>query len=457
LRVAAQLAVSRNGVKLADLTAELADLQHRLDVLETGGDERTAVRTVFTWSYQNLAPVAARMFRLVGLHPGPDISAAAAASLAGLPAAQAGEALGELTRAHLLQEHPAGRFTCHDLLRAYAAELAALDESAAQRHAAVHRVLDHYLHTAHAADRLLHPSRVPLAIPPPEAGTLLEVPGDQDQALAWFDAEHKVLMAAITQAAGSGFSRHAWQLPVSLATVLELRGHWEDLIDTGRTALAAAKALKDGRAQARVRDKLGFAYLLRGQYGEATAQFGRSLELYRQLGDQVGEASLQLNVSFLLERQGRYAAAARADRRALRLFQAAGHRGGEGLALNAAGWHLALLGKHEQALACCQQALALQRDLGDPLDEANTWDSLGYVYDKLGQYEQAADCYQQALRIFSRSEGQYRQALVLDHLGDTHRNAGDAQAARDAWRQAVAILDGMHHPDAETLRAKLAP
>jgi len=455
LRVAAQLAVTREGVALADLTAELADLQHRLDVLATGGDERTTVRTVFTWSYQDLDPAAARMFRLMGVHPGPDISAPAAASLAGVPRSQARQTLGELTRAHLLHERPPGRFSCHDLLRVYAAEQAAAHESPAERRAASHRALDHYLHTAYAADRLLHPSRERLALPSPQPGMLPEKPADPDQAMAWFDAEHKVLMAAITHAAESGLTRHAWQLPWSLATFLDLRACWEDLIDTQSIALTAATSLKDERAQALVRDRLGFFCLLRGQHDDAAEHFEQALEQFRQLGDQIGEARVHLNVSLLLERQGRHAAAARRDKRALSLFRAAGHRAGQALALNAAGWHLALLGKHQQALTCCQQALALQRELGDRFDEANTWDSLGYIHDRLGQHEQAAGCYQQALRLLGRSKERYRQAIILAHLGDTHHHAGDLQAARDAWGQAVAIFDDMHHPDAETVRAKL--
>jgi tetratricopeptide (TPR) repeat protein/transcriptional regulator with XRE-family HTH domain len=455
LRVAAQLAAARNGAGLADLTTELADLRHRLDALETGGDERTAVRAVFTWSYQDLSPAAARMFRLAGIHPGPDISTAAAASLAGVPPAQARHALGELTRAHLLREQPAERFSCHDLLRVYAAEQAAAHDSPAQRHAAVHRVLDHYLHTAHAADRLLHPSREPLVLPPPQPGTLPENLAGPDQAMAWFDGEYKVLMAAIERAAGSGFSCHAWQLPVSLGTYLELCGRWDDAIGTQHIALAAVMSLNDERTQARVRDRLGFIHLLRGWYQEAGAQFERALEQYRQLQDQLGEANVHLNVSLLLERQDRLAAAAEEDERALNLFRAAGHRAGQALALNAAGWHLALLGKHQQALASCRQALALQGELGDRLDEANTWDSLGYIHHRLGQYEQAIACYQQALGLLARTKEGYRQALILTHLGDSHHSAGDAPAARSAWRQALAILDSMHHPDAQAVRAKL--
>jgi tetratricopeptide (TPR) repeat protein/transcriptional regulator with XRE-family HTH domain len=455
LRVAAELVVARSGVALADLTTELADLQHRLDMLETGGDEHTTVRTVFTWSYQDLGPAAARMFRLAGIHPGPDISAPAAASLAAVPLAQARRALAELTRAHMLNEHQPGRFSCHDLLRVYAVEQARAHDSPVQRRAAMHRVLDHYLHTAYAGDRLLHPSRNVVVLSPPERGTRPETPADPEQAMAWFDAEHNVLLAAIARAAEAGFRRHAWQLPWSLATFFSLRAHHEDLDDTQRIALAAATSLGDVAAQALAADRLGFACLLRGQHQAATDYFQQALDGFQQVGDQGGEACTYLNVSFLLERQGRHAEAVREDEHALDLFQAMGHRAGQATALNAAGWHLALLGNHQQALTRCQQALALQRELDDRLDEANTWDSLGYIHGQLGQHAQAATCYLEALRLLSRTRERWRQATVLVHLGDTHHGAGDLQAADEVWRQAVAIFDDMHHPDAEAVRAKL--
>jgi tetratricopeptide (TPR) repeat protein/transcriptional regulator with XRE-family HTH domain len=454
LRVAAQLAIEHDGVTLADLTAELADLGHRLDLLETGGDERTSVRSVFTWSYHDLDPAAAAMFRLVGVHPGPHISSAAAASLAGVTASQARRALGDLTRAHLLHEYPPGRFGCHDLLRALATEPAAVHDGPARR-TAVNRVLDHYLHTACAADRVLHPSRVPLDLPAPQPGTLPENPADPNQALAWFDAEHNVLIAAITHAAASGLHRYAWQLAWSVATFLDLRAHWDDLIDTQRTALAAATALQDQSAQALAHYKLAVGYLLRGQHHDAAAHLEQGLELFRQHGDRVGEAGVRLAISLQLEWQNQYAAAVREDELSLSLFRAAGDRAGQARALNAVGWHLALRGRHHQALSRCQQALALQRELGDMLDEANTWDSLGYIHDRLHQHDQAIACYQHALHLLGPIKERHRQAIILDHLGDTYHHADNPEPARDAWHQALAILADIHHPDAQNIAAKL--
>jgi DNA-binding SARP family transcriptional activator/Tfp pilus assembly protein PilF/DNA-binding XRE family transcriptional regulator len=454
LAVAAARAAARPHRSLATLAAELRTTTGRLDALDTG-DPAASVRAVFSWSYQQLSPQAARLFRLLGLHPGPDITVAAAASMAGIPPRQAGQALDELTEAHLFAEHFPGRYAFHDLLRAYAAEQAASHHSPAQRRAATRRVLDHYLHTAYAADRLVRPSRAPLALPAPQPGTLPEKPADPDQAMAWLGAEHKVLMGVITHAAASGHSRHAWQLAWSVATFLNVRAYWDDLTGTQRTALAAATSLKDARAQALAHERLGFACLLRGHHHDAAEHFRQALALFQELGDQAGQAVVHLDVSLLLERQGSHAAAVHEDQCALSLSRAAGDRAGQARALNAAGWHQALLGQHQEGLTCCQQALALQRQLGDRLDEAATWDSIGYIHDRLGQHEQATGCYQQALRLLAPHNERHRQAIILTHLGDTHHNAGNPKAARDAWFQALAIFDSMRHPDAEGVRAKL--
>jgi tetratricopeptide (TPR) repeat protein/transcriptional regulator with XRE-family HTH domain len=455
LRVAAHLAVSRGDVTLAALAAQLADLRNRLDVLQTGDDERTTVRAVFTWSYQALNPAQARMFRLAGLHPGPDISAAAAASLAGISRSQARQALADLSLAHLLHEDPTGRFSCHDLLRAYAAEQAASLDTPRQRRAATRRVLDHYLHTAYAADRLLRPARRPPAMPAPPRDLLPEKLASPDEARAWFDAEREVLMAAVAHAAAAGFSRHAWQLAWTIGTFLNVRADWDALIGVQRIALAAAESLRDTHAQAFVRDQLGFAYLPRGQYQDADAHFRQALLLYRQVGDTQGQASVNLNLSLMLEWQGQHAAAVRADQRALRLYRGAGDRAGQARALNALGWHRALVGQHRQALTACQQALALQRELGDRLDEAATWDSIGYIHDRLGQREQAVTCYTEALRLLDPDKERHRQAIILTHLGDTHHNAGDSPAAARAWSSALVIFESLQLPDAQAVRVKL--
>jgi hypothetical protein len=200
---------------------------------------------VFSWSVRQLSPAAARMFGLLGLHPGPDISAPAAASLAGHGHAQARSLLRELTSANLLTEHAPGRYALHDLLRAYASEQAESTESESERQAASGRILDHYLHTARTADLMFETARPPVTLAPARPGVTPEQPADSGQARAWFEAEHHVLLAAVALAAERGFGVHAWQLPWTMWGFHDRCGHWHQHAASQRTALAAATRLGD--------------------------------------------------------------------------------------------------------------------------------------------------------------------------------------------------------------------
>jgi DNA-binding XRE family transcriptional regulator len=217
LNIVAARAAGEPCRSLAALAGQLRDARHRLDMLDTG-DRVADVRAAFSWSCQHLAPLTARMFRLLGgVHPGPDISAPATASLAGVPLGQARRALAELAAARLVAEQPAGRFSLHDLLRAYAAEQAQAHESETERRAALHRMLDHYLHTTCRAALLLAPARDPLTLAVPQPGAVPEDLADYAQALSWLEAEHPVLLRAVATAAAAGLDTYAWQFPWGLS------------------------------------------------------------------------------------------------------------------------------------------------------------------------------------------------------------------------------------------------
>ena len=449
---------AQSGFPLAALAGELAEASGRLDALDAG-DPAAEVRAVFSWSYTALSPTAARLFRLLGLHPGPDLSATAAASLAALRPAEARRLLAELTRASLLTEHVPGRYTFHDLLRAYAADLTHSHDPADHRRAAVGRMLDHYLHTAHTADRLLHPTRDPItlthALAPPAPGVTPEQPADRRQALAWLTAEHPVLLAAVQLAAETGSDTHSWQLAWILAAFLYRRGHWQDLTTAWQTAMPAAGRLHDPAAQAYAHRYLARAHIRLVRYPDAHTHLRHALHLYTHTGDHRGQAHTHGILSTLLAQQGRPGQALDHAQQALTLCRAAGHRRGQALALNAIGWCHVLLGDHQQALPYCQQALALHQELGDRAGQAHAWHSLGYAHHHHAHHTHAADCYQHALHQYRDLGARYEEAFVLTHLGDTHQAAGDPDAARAAWTHALDILTELDHPDAHTVRAKL--
>src|SRR5262249_44130823 len=157
------------------------------------------VRSVFSWSYSALSPGAARLFRLLGLPTGPDISAPAVASLAGVPPLDSRRLLAELAAAHLVSETAPGRYRGHDLVRAYAAELSTLDDE--ERRSALHRLLDHYVHSAHAASVLTDSYRAPIVVLPAVSGVTPEVLTERSAALDWFATEQATLIAAISLSA----------------------------------------------------------------------------------------------------------------------------------------------------------------------------------------------------------------------------------------------------------------
>ncbi|MGE5826836.1 MAG: AfsR/SARP family transcriptional regulator [Micromonosporaceae bacterium] len=454
LALVAARAAARPRVPLHVLAGELADARQRWQTL-TGDDPHTDVRAVFSWSYQALTPVAAGLFRLLGLHPGPDITVPAAASLAGITPDAVRPVLAELTQASLLTEPTAGRYTCHDLLRDYATQLAETIDTDEQRHTAIGRILDHYLHTAYLAERLLDPALGPLPLASPRAGVTPEQPSEYAQALDWFTAEHQVLLAAVAHAAATGIDTHTWQLAWTVTTFLTRRGHWHDQVAVGQAAIAAAQRLADPTALIRAHRSLAYAYTRLGRFDDAHTQLHQALDPATRTGDQTQQAWIHSSLANLWEQRGQPAQALPHARQALRLFQAAAHQGGQAHALNMVGWCHTRLGQHEQALTYCQQALTQYQRLGDRHGQANTWDSLGHAHHHLGQHTQALTCYQHALTLFQELGDSYYEAIALTHLGDTHHATGNPQAAREAWQHALTILDNLNPPDAILVRAKL--
>jgi DNA-binding SARP family transcriptional activator/tetratricopeptide (TPR) repeat protein len=454
LAVAAVRAASSPGLALTSLTEQLRDMRGRLDALDAE-DPGSSVRAVFSWSYQHLSSPAARMFRLLGTHPGPDISLPAAASLAGVPRTEARRILAELTGTHLLTQDARGRFAFHDLLRAYAMEEARGQTHRAEQLEATHRLLDHYLHTARAASILLCPGRDPaFVLAAPRPGTEPESLTDDGHALTWFEAEHQVLLAVISQAEAAGFDAHAWQLPWALADYFSRRGHWQDQTTTQRTALAAAQRLGDRAAQARAHHGLGCAQSVSSAGRAGHAHLAHALRLYRELGDQLGQSSIHLSFAMAFDFQRRPEKALDHARQVLTLARATGHAVEEANALSTIGWLYAELGDYPRALEHCRPGLDACRDLGDRNGEAATWDSLGYVEHHLGNFDQATTCYEHALKLSRDIGNLLNQAVILDHFGDAREAAGDTRGAGESWRQALAILDDLHHPDAMRLRRK---
>jgi DNA-binding SARP family transcriptional activator len=454
LAVVAARAVVNPGFALAALADDLRAEGTGLDAFD-GEDLVTSVRAVFSWSYRRLSEQAATLYRLLGLHTGPDIGISAAASLAGVPTTAVRSQLAELTRAHLLTEHVPGRFGSHDLLHAYAAELARTHDTTEDREAAVGRVLDHYLHTAHAADRVLRAHRDPIPLPPARPGVVPETPADLSDALTWFGTEQAVLVAAVTHAATHGFAGQAWRLATTLADFLGRGGRWDVQAALHETALDAAVRSTDRSGQAYAHIGLAHALAWLGRSEDAETHYASALALFGELDNVIGQAHVEMGLGLMFEQQNRIEDALSHSTGALELFRAASHTAGQGNALNNIGWLLAQRGEHEQALTYCRAALDLLTEVDDFHSQANVWDSIGYLNHQLGRHAEAIAYHQRALELFREVGDEFYVADTLVHLGSVHADTGDHEFARRTWLQALDILDELRHPDAEDVRAKL--
>lgn len=453
--VAARAQQSR--FSLERLAAELGTTEHQLDALETG-DPATDVRAVFSWSYTSLTDAAARLFRLLGLHPGPSVSVAVAVSLSGRRTPEVRRALTELIRASLLTEPAPGRYTCHDLLRAYATDLVRAQEPEASRQAAATRLLDHYTHTAYTGALLLNPAlpRIALPVTQPAADTQPECFADHREAMQWFAAERLALLALTRQAAAEhGKDAYAWQLAWALDTFLLRRGHWHDLGAAWQIALEASRRLGEPTAEATAHRNLARAAVQVGRHADALTHLQRALEMSTSAGDRKGTAGTHQTLAVLWHRAGNPQLAVDHSEQALALFQAVGERRGEAQNLNSVGWYRALLGEHSRALPLCRRALLLFEELGDRAGLANTLDTLGYAHHHLGDHREAIDYFTRALLVYREIGERHLEANTLSHLGDTHQTGGDLAAARDAWSQALRILTDLAHPEADILHGKL--
>ena len=451
--IAARAAVHPK-LPLAHIVSELRDARHSLDIFAQ--DDPTAdLRSVFDWSYQNLSRPAARLFRLLGLHCGPDISVAAAASLAGVEVRDVRRLLAELTEANVITEFTAGRYGQHDLLRAYAAEQASGYEAPDEQAAALRRVFDHYLHSGAAASRTRNPHRLPIELQPLSEAVFPETFESGEQTVTWFASEHRVLVAAVHQAARSGFDAHAWQLAWVLADYLQRSGHWRDQAVTQHAALDAARRISSLAGQASAYGNLARAYARSEDTGKARHYFERAFELQREIGDPAAQAHTQLGLGALAIDEGRHEDALQSASLASELFREAGDHMGQQRALNSLGWCYAQIGNFELALEVCQQALAILRGSGLLESQGHAWDSVGYAQHHLGDFESARESYGQALVMFRRMGAAHAEAETLWHLGDTQQALGDLAAAKDSYRRSLEIFEGLGHDKAAAVRASL--
>jgi tetratricopeptide (TPR) repeat protein/transcriptional regulator with XRE-family HTH domain len=426
IRVAAEHAAARME-PLADLVTELRS--HRLDGLRTDGDERTAVRTVFSWSYHRLPPDTARTFRTIGVFPGRDFTVRAIEAAMATPSAA--RWVDELVDAHLLERH-GDRFRLHDLLRDYAVELAATEPPAALR-----RLLDHYLSAATTAVELLHT---------PEPTRRRRVPLDADPAIttpaeaeAWLAAERLNLLAA----AAEGRPDHVVDLAVVLWRHLYQRGHHVDAItlqDLALTALGPEGAPADRTDALITRANLNQQL---ARYPEATADLQQALDLAHQSSYRLGEARASTALGVVQSRQHQHEEAIANLNHALTYVREAGSQTGEIRVLTNLASAYGNSGNPAEAINCFQQALTLAEEIGDQDVAAAALSGLCCAQQELGNHDRAVHYGEQALTLARKIEDRHGELDALSNLGRSYTHLGKQTKAEDVLTEALTLARNM--------------
>ncbi|MFJ8546814.1 AfsR/SARP family transcriptional regulator [Streptomyces sp. NPDC093586] len=404
-----------------------------------GFDTGTDVRSVFSWSYRSLDRSAARLFRLLALHPGPDITAPAAAGLAGLPLPATRRLLAVLTRSCLVEQPLPGRYALHDLLRGYAAELTHAHDDAGERHRATLRVLDHYMFTAYEANRLFQQDSLPeLDLGSPSAGVGPEDITTVEQANRWFSAEHRVLAALLHTAVGQGLDHHTTGLAWSLKEYLNRQEYWPEAITALIPALEVARRRGDRLEEGRCLRHIGGIHGYLGHREESLRHLEQAIAILEEVGAPAEQARAHYATACALHLFGRTPEAVASSERGLALSRATGDELWTAECLVELAWFHSNLGQAERALALSEEALALYQRLDAPWQLAQSWDVQGHMLRQLGRYEESVATYRRALAAFEELGDRRNAVGALMRLGDTRLAMGDREAARTDWGRALA-------------------
>lgn len=484
LRIAAERAAGWPSMPLSELIDDLRDESARWNVLTADAEEGSdAMRSVFEWSYRALPAPAARLFRLLGLHPGNEFGLQAIASLAGVEPPQVRSLLNTLVRAHLLERRPTGRYEFHDLLRAYAAELVRQEESEADRTEILGRCLVWYLHTADAAQRAISPYDSYVLdgqIPAPAAALSFD---QYESAFRWYRTESANLVTATRVAADAGFPRIAWRLAVVLRAIYMHHNAFDDWGTTARIAVDAATRAGEqaGEAEAlenlgkvafqalrldeaeechraalairrRIGDRHGMAVsvnalgllgLRRRRLDEARSHFADSAAIFRELGDRRWTALMRSNLAETLCELGRCEEAGEIVEQALADFRELGDHFGEGNALFLLSWAQRESGNLEAAGRAIDAALSIAGEEHNQVWQGHWLVESARVEQARGKPEESLRLYQESAAVQRRLGDAAREAVALDGAGEALQTLGRFEEAAKLHRRAVAVYRGL--------------
>ncbi|WP_158102602.1 tetratricopeptide repeat protein [Lentzea kentuckyensis] len=431
LRIIAER-VAASSTPIAQLVAELASEQSRLEALSPDDDTNT-VRAVFSSSYRALAPDDARAFRLLGLHPGPDISEAAADALTG---GLARRSLRRLVNAHLLEAHGT-RYRFHDLLRLYAAERANVDEAPSAQQEALKRLSAWYVHTVANSQRIVDPHYRRIEPDPLPPGVTPLTFSTKDDVNTWFNQEHTNLVAVTRCAGERKLDVQAWQLPALLTRHYMKGQRWQEWEPTTTVGLEAVRRVGNLCGEAEILNSLGILHVQLLEFEDSHACHERALNLRRLQGDRQGESVTLNNICFPHKQAGRLESAYECLRRSLMITQEIGYTGWQRTVLLNLAHTCGELGRWQEALDWCDEASALPPDQVDAEDEAELI-ARGETYRGLGRTQEAIRCHEKAWNMVLGRGMPMTEVFVLNYLGRAYRDAGRVHEAIEIHQQTVA-------------------
>jgi DNA-binding SARP family transcriptional activator/Tfp pilus assembly protein PilF len=454
LSIVAGRALEHPDFPLRELADELREATGRLEALDE--DPSVSVRSVLSWSYAALTEEQARVFGLLGLAPGPDISLAAAANLADLPDNATRTLLRSLERVSLVQQHVAGRYRMHDLVRLYAQEQGSLIP-ADVRNTALHRLRDFYLYTAVSCDRFVGVGRQPVDVGTPTQGCRPLPILDEKAAMAWYTAEYACIMASQAAALANSHYPQVWLFAWAITYFHTRPGLLHEDVASWQKALVAAEHLADTAVMIRVDRALGQAYFRVGEHDKGLEHLHRSLDNARSVGDLDSEARVQHSIGLAWGTIGNLDKAIEHAAEAARLEEQQNQPNSRGKTLNLLGWYLANVGRLDEALERCTTAYELARECNDRELAAETLDSLGYIALHKGEHGKALEYYREALDVCRDIGSSYGEVEVLSNLGQAYLAVGDPTEAKAAWERALELYRMQDRAGGvETITARLA-
>ena len=440
LSIVAGQALNHPDFPLAAIATELSE--NRLAALDDG-DPAASLPSVLSWSYAALTDEQARAFGLLGVVPGADIDLTAAANLFDRSAPETRSLMRSLARASLVRQDQPGRYGMHDLVRAYAREQSGPDADDALR-----RLVDFYLHTAHAGDALIKPSRARITLPAAAAGARPGGFDRIDEAMRWFTEELHNLTALHQDLAARGWHEPTWQLAWTMSIYCERTGRLVEDVDSWRMSMKSVLALADHAVEARARQHLGDALARVERYEEGLAELTEAIRIAADTGDLVTESFAERGVARLYDLQGNWQEVLQRSDRCLEMWEKIGNPVWIAIGLSNVGWVAAHVGNYEYARSSCERAAQMMRQY-QPDDRSSVGhmiDSLGYIAYQMGRYEEAIDYYEQSRAEYAISGDIYFDADALDMLGATYRALGQLDKARECWQQAWQIFHDHQRP-----------